>query len=114
VDTDRERKIFLELAGSERELGQVTQRFHEVIERSFVTDAGRVLAVNGIAGGSKMTHDEVRHRFGIVADWFKTFRGDLGWSLQRTLSELPQALRKTLDGEDYNPATRSMWAPEET
>ena len=88
----------------------VTLAIEKMILKSFAEDAARAR----LAGTPqpRQTVAEGKRRFNIVADWFGTLRGDLGWSLQRVLAELPRALRQTLDGDPYVPDTRhGLWAP---
>ncbi len=92
---------------------QVTLKFEQLIMESFATDAGREAIAKGTKGKAVATAAEIKRRFNILADWFKTLRGDLGWSLQRIFTELPFALRAKLDGQLYVPNTRSSWAPTE-
>lgn len=89
-------------------VGEVTLKFEELILRSFAEEVARTR----LTIVRPRTAAEVKRRFNILADWFKVLRGDIGWSLQRVLDELPMALRKTLDGEQYVPdVRRSAWMP---
>jgi hypothetical protein len=69
-----------------------------VLAGSFAEDARR-------ADGPVLTHTdaEERRRARLLFEWFRRFRGDLGYSLSMTLAELPRALRAELDGTHYEP-----------
>ena len=98
----------------EGQAAQVALKLERLIMESFATDAGREAIAKGTKGKAVVTAAEVKRRFNILADWFKVFRGDMGWSLQRALDELPHALRAKLDGEIYTPnERRQIWAPPE-
>jgi len=97
---------------NEGQAAEVSIRFEQIIMESFATDAGREAIAKGAQGRAVVTTAEVKRRFNILADWFKVFRGDMGWSLKRCLDELPRALRAKLDGEIYVPDKRASWAPQ--
>lgn len=102
---------FSDLVDKPGQIGLVTQKFEKMIFDSFAVDAARKAMETGSKGLSSVTMAETKRRFDILADWFKTLRGDMGWSVSRTLDELPRALRAQLDGEVYVPSVRSVWAP---
>lgn len=78
---------------------RITNSFTETIRASFAADGGR------------MTRDEVRRRFDIMARHFRMLRHE-GWSVTRILDVLPTALRSKLDGGSWEPTTsRSIWVP---
>ena len=57
--------------------------------------------------------EEVKRRTQICLKWFKILRGDMGWTVEKTLDFLPMALRKEIDGEDFDPPTQNgAWSPE--
>lgn len=103
-------KPFADLISDDK-IGVVTATFEIILFKSFATDASRIAQITGKPAQPKITMSEVRRRFEIISTWFKTLRGDMGFSLRRTLDELPLALRKTLDGEVYTPSKRAMWTP---
>lgn len=104
---------FAELLTEPGQVGEVTLQFERMIQDSFATDAVRDLQVNGVRGQPKVTAAEIRRRFEILAYWFKVLKGDMCWSLQRVIDELPRVLRTVLDGGQYVPnVRRSMWTPQ--
>jgi hypothetical protein len=59
------------------------------------------------------TQQEVKRRTDILGRWFRVLRGDCGLGLIRCLDELPKALRKEINGEEYTPPEKSrLWTPE--
>jgi len=55
---------------------------------------------------------EEKRRAEIIGRWFRVMRAELGYSLSRTLDEIPRALRTELDGGKYTPPERDqLWAP---
>ena len=95
----------------ERAISQVTIAFEQIILNSFGTEAARIYKETGKVRNPKITMSEIKRRFNILAEWFKVFRGYLGWSINRTLDELPKVLREILDGKIYVPSKRAMWSP---
>lgn len=90
----------------------VTTRFEEIIHESFAADAKRNLVNKGKTMVEiKITLAELKRRFNILAEWFKILKGDLGWSVQHVVDELPTILRTQLDGGTYVPPPRGMWVP---
>lgn len=82
---------------SEDQVGRVTRGFIEVISLSYRTSPGR------------QTQNETKRRFDLCAAAFEEMRGDLQWSIERCLDELPPALRARLDGTPWKPDKRSSW-----
>lgn len=80
-------------------VGKVTLGIQTTIELSFAQDFSRI------------TSDEVKRRFKMCEKIFRELRGDLGWSVQRILDNLPRYLRCELDGVNWEPEKRSSWAP---
>ena len=102
------RKPFAGLV-ADGQAGLVTRRFEEMILASFSPD----IAAHGVDGKPRprMTAAEIKRRFNILADWFGVMKGDLGWSLQRVMDNLPIALQKTLNGDSYTPDVRhAAWS----
>lgn len=108
IGADRWRRpVFAEFALDEQACRNLTILFERAISQSFEEDDRR----RGAGGSVKRTEGEIKRRFGILADWFRIFWGDQQWSISRIKDELPKALRATLDGVDYTPSTRKVWAP---
>lgn len=57
-----------------------------------------------------VTRAELKRRFEICTKLIEHLKGDLKWSLQRTLDYLPIYLRCEVHGIAYTPDTRRMWA----
>lgn len=98
-----------ELAGlikDERLITRVVCGIEEAITRSFGQDAARD------GRQPRMTGDEVKRRFDMCVRIFKTLRGDLGWSVERSMDRLPSMLRAEIDGVPWHPDDRAMWAPQ--
>jgi len=85
---------------------RVADRFNVIIEASFDHDEVHATI---LLPARYRTLGEVKSRFNILIRWFKVMRGDLKWSIQRTLSALPHALRTELDGGKYEPPVRASW-----
>lgn len=82
-------------------LDTITTGIERAVAHSFEVDQAR------------MTRAEVRHRFDICRRILVQLRGDLGWGLQRVLDRLPHYLRCELDGQPWEPDTRTIWMPED-
>jgi hypothetical protein len=93
------------LVQDERLLGRVVRAIEDAIVLSFGRDAARD------GREPRMTGAEVKRRFEMCVSIFKTLRGDLGWSVERTLDHLPGLLRAELDGVPWVPDGRAMWSP---
>jgi hypothetical protein len=93
-------KPFMELLEKDQ-IGRVMLAIEQAVTRSFEVD------------GARMTGDEIRRRFGICERLIRRLRGDLGWGLHRVLDHLPHYLRCELDGQPWEPDTRTIWMPED-
>lgn len=91
---------------SPAEVHEVTSGFHRIIGASFQEDRRRDRRV-------VMTQDEIRRRFRICERWFRIFRGDKAWSIERSISTCATALRTELDGGVYTPDSRTIWLPQD-
>lgn len=100
---------FLSLLNERGNYPLVARKFASTLAASFAEDARR----NGAEFVRKIhTQDEEKRRAEILGKWFRRLRGDLGFSLNRTLDELPRALRAELDGGSYTPPEKNrLWAP---
>jgi hypothetical protein len=93
-------KPFMELLEKDQ-IGRVMLAIEQAVTRSFEVD------------GARMTGDEIRRRFSICERLIRRLRGDLGWGLHRVLDHLPHYLRCELDGQPWEPDTRTIWMPED-
>lgn len=108
LQLDADPKPFKSLLGDERDLQRVFATIHDVILRSFGVDIQREpFKPNPI------TDREVKRRFGICERWFRRARGDLGYSLERTMDMMGHALRCELDGNPFDPQSGGpmIWTP---
>ncbi|MEN6370225.1 MAG: hypothetical protein ABFD77_11105 [Thermotogota bacterium] len=102
---------FADMMLSERQLLRAFLLFERVLKASFAEDEKTM----GEHFRRKVqTGAEMKRRAGIMARWFRVFRGDLGYSLARIEAELGRALRCELNGGLYTPtsASRSYGVPE--
>ena len=92
------------------EAGQIWRRFCAIVENSYKEDERRV--VPGLYLPVERTTAETKRRAQLLIKWFTVFRGDMNYSTQRSLDELPRVLRQELDGtgQRYEPSERAMWA----
>jgi len=89
---------------------EVEEGVIRIVRRSFAVDVVR--AQHARIRPTPPTRDEVRRRTNIVYSWLATMRNDLGYSISRCLDVLGDALRASLDGIDYEPASAdSGWTP---
>jgi len=94
-------RTFLNLI-SEDQLAAVTTAIESAVAQSFAADYSRV------------TRDEIRHRFAICERIIRELRGDLKWTLTRVLDAMPRYLRCELNGVSWTPDERAMWMPEQS
>ena len=105
---DSRAKVLNELF-SDGQLQTVSRRFVKIVSASFSEDRNKLIV---LASDMKPpTQNEIKHRTEILYKWLITMRGDLGYSLERSLDMLPQALRSELDGTHWTPppAERASW-----
>jgi len=93
-------KPFMDLLEKDQ-AGRVMLAIERAVSKSFEDDRARV------------TGDEIRRRFGLCERLIRRLRGDLGWGLHRVLDHLPHYLRCELDGQAWEPDTRTIWMPED-
>jgi len=105
---NRDAKPFKSLFEKEEDLKTAFQKLDEVIWRSFAVDAQREPFKT-----ITPTKPEIKRRFSICEAWIRHGRGDLGYSLERTLDLMGQALRAELDGITFAPekGDRTLWTP---
>lgn len=100
---------FLSLLDSPGDERRVLNAFATILARSFQEDRRR----QGEEFVRRIhTQAEERRRAKIIGKWFREMRAGLGYSLSRTLDEIPRALRTELDGGKYTPPEpNQLWAP---
>jgi ribosomal protein L30E len=91
------------------QLQLATKRFVQIVAKSFSDDRNKLIVL--ASDMRAPTQSEIKYRTEILYKWLITMRGDLGYSLERTLDMLPQALRCELDGTHWTPppAERTSW-----
>ena len=99
---------FLKLLGSHSDLKRVTDRIGSCIWKSFGQDVQRNPFSKPV-----MTQHEIKRRFKMCEEWFRRARGDLGFSMDKTLDLMQHALRCALDGKEYDPnePPSRIWTP---
>lgn len=104
-------KPFAEMMSSEADVQRTFTALESSIMRSFAEDIQRA----PFSPRRGMTRAEISRRFRICENWIRHARGDLGYSLERTLDLLHHALRSELDGEPFDPHCRpggiKLWTP---
>lgn len=100
---------FAALCDNPEQYESVAKKFMVILASSFETDRRR----SGVESvGRIKTEAEIKRRAELIGKWFRIMRGDSGFTLQRTLDELPRALRAELDGKDYEPPPKNrLWTP---
>lgn len=84
----------------ENQVSRVTLAFEKAIADSFTKHPQ-----------NHLTRAEVKRRFDMCSKIFETLRSDLKWGVERILSKLPTYLDHELNGTDWTPDTRTIWAP---
>lgn len=108
---DQRSRTLKELIAPEK-LRETSLRFVEIVKQSFRDDLRRIVG-SRFAIKSDPTQSEIRRRTNIVYTWFTLLRGDMHYSMPKALDLLPIALRKTLDGEDWEPPPAEKgWSPQ--
>lgn len=105
---DMDPRPFRQLLSSDQDLVAVFMALEGAIWRSFGEDIRR-----SPFDFKKPTEAEVKRRFQICERWFRHSRGDLGYSLERTLDLMGRALRAELDGTSFDPEAGAsrIWTP---
>jgi len=101
---------FGDLVDSPERYKKVMFRMAQVLAKSFCDDERR----HGKEFEKRVhTDSEEKRRADIIGRWFRNMRGDLNWSIERTLDHLEKALRTELDGGTYNPPIerQRLWVP---
>lgn len=81
---------------------QVEAGIVRIVRRSFAVDVIR--AERALVKPPAPTRSEVRRRTNIVYSWVAVMRNECGYSISRCLDVVGEALRASLDGNDYEPA----------
>ena len=110
-ELDPKNDAFLALLNKPTDIPRAMKAVHLAVQQSFESDRSQY----GEAFSKRVqTNTEMRRRIKICMDWFQTLRMDFGYTLVRTMDELPFALEKTLSGGTYVPtAEASIWMPKE-
>lgn len=108
VQLDLDPKPFKDLLSKEEDLKRVFLSIQDAIWRSFGRDIQREPFKQ-----LKVTREKIKHRFKICEAWFRHARGDLGYSLEKTLDLMGQALFSELDGITFDPESGGpkIWTP---
>ena len=108
LELDADPKPFRSLLSDDRDLQRVFAAIQDVIWRSFGTDIQREPFKQ-----FRVTKADIKRRFGICERWFRRARGDLGYSLERTLDMMGHALRCELDNRPFDPQSGGpkIWTP---
>lgn len=93
----------------QEDLSKVNGAIERSIRSSFEEDTQRSKSAK--LPPPSMTRGEVKRRFAICLNIYKMLRGDLKWGMKRALDHLPRYLRNSLDGVQWEPDKRSVWAP---
>lgn len=103
-------KPFGDLVADRNQYMRVVTKFTALLAKSFEEDAERY----GREFAKRIcTESEKKRRAEILGKWFRVLRGDLEWSIDRTLDNLGKALRTELNGGTYKPpAGQRLWVPE--
>lgn len=99
---------FYTLLGNKRELKETMDKIEDCILRSFGQDVQREPFKQ-----HRVTQAEIKNRFRICEKWIRRARGDLKFSMQKTLDLMQHALRTELDGKPYDPnePPGRIWTP---
>lgn len=62
--------------------------------------------------GGQVTAAEKKHRATLCIEIARVLRGDCKWSVDRVVDHLPKYLLQAIDGIDWKPPTRNVWAPD--
>jgi hypothetical protein len=94
--------VFASLALDKRQLAKVVLGIEAAVAASFLVDHDRSSIIMPFGRGD-VTQAEMKRRAEMCRDMFRELRGDLKWSVDRIIDQLPDMLRKRLDGEDWIP-----------
>ncbi len=90
-------------------MARVQGAFARALAQSFREDA-RTYGMD-FARRMLANEGERKRRADLLAQLYRRMRGDWGWSVQRTIDTLAEALRVELDGGTYERPRGSLWTP---
>jgi len=93
--------VFSDLLEKPEDFDRVYSVFYSTIMLSF-----RIVDTAALGKPSIISQEEVKRRFKICEKWFRTLQGDVGFSLNRTLDSIPQALVCELTDQEYKPGEK--------
>ena len=99
---------FAGLMTDQQNMVKVFLAVENAVLKSFQQDRSRALIITP----QKPTRTAIKERANICWRIFRVLRGDMDWSWMRIVDHIPQYLRMELDGQDWEPNVRTMWAPE--
>ena len=94
-------ELVYSLAHNQAQREMLARRLIEIVRKSFDLDQSYSRLI--VLPQRTPTQAEIMERTNIVFDWFLRLRGDMNYSLPKTLDLLPTALSKQLLGEDWKP-----------
>ena len=97
-DLHVDQSVFADLLESQQDFVQVFDVFYTTIMLSF-----RIVDTAALGKQSVISTDEVRRRWKLCERWFRMMRGDLGYSLNKTLDSIPTALVCELTEQEFIP-----------
>ena len=90
------------------QIDKVARGIERAVARSFEDDRARSSVI--LLNVAQPTQAEVKRRAEMCVRIFRELRGDLKWTVDRIVDELPGFLRKELDGISWEPeARRASW-----
>jgi len=98
---------FAGLMDEEQNMVKVMLAVEAAVLQSFQHDRDRAVIITP----RKPTQSSIKDRANICWEIFRVLRGDMRWSWMRIVDHIPRYLRMKLDGQDWEPDARTMWAP---
>lgn len=93
-------------------LAKVVLGIERAVKLSFdrQREPGHIILVNG-SRDAPPSQAEAKRRIEICVKMFRELRGDLKWTVERIVDEMPRFLKMQIDGVSWEPeARRSTWA----
>ena len=100
-------RVFASLAVEPKYISPLVRAIESAVAASFRGKHGSII----IPG--RVTQAEQKRRVNACLDILKVLRGDMQWSWQRAIDHLPGYLDKKLTDNDWEPAKRAAWAPQQ-